>query len=63
MKGRKTIGMLSIRSLHGYAICRENLNLEPKFAHIMVHTLLDSLNCVPMSLNALHASGTGELKQ
>ena len=56
--------MLYIRSLHGFVICRESLNLEPKYACIVAHMLFDTAsNCAPISLNALHASGTGKLKQ
>ena len=32
--------------LHGLAICRENLHLEPKYARIVAHTLLDVTSIV-----------------
>ena len=32
----------TIGSLHGFAICGESFDLEPKYLCIMMHTLLDA---------------------
>ena len=50
-----------ICSLHGFAICGKSLNLEPKYGPIVAYIVRRSLNYAPISFNALHASGTGEL--
>ena len=35
-----------IRFLHGFVICGESLDLEPKYARIVAHTLLDAASVV-----------------
>ena len=37
-----TINQVAICPLHGFTICGESLNLEPKVARIVAHTLLDA---------------------
>ena len=36
----------AIHSLHGFAICGESLNLEPKYARIVAYMLLDVASVV-----------------